>query len=113
MPSKEMFDTPAYARAIASAYVGPRPTTVSTRPPAVTTSSPRMAVPAWRAAHRAPPLLGPDRGSVLPSDRRTGSPAMRAPRPHVAQDETRSAAGPGPRRQRRRAGARDHPQSLE
>jgi len=34
----------AYARAIASAKSGPRPTTVSTRPPAVTKSLPRTAV---------------------------------------------------------------------
>ena len=46
MPSNEILATPAYARAIASAKSGPLPTTVSTRPPAVTSWPSRIAVPA-------------------------------------------------------------------
>src|SRR5262249_21745864 len=46
IPSKVIWSTPAYARAIASARVVPRPTTVSTRPPAVTRRSPWRLVPA-------------------------------------------------------------------
>src|SRR4029453_19609429 len=46
IPSNEICSTPAYARAIATARVLPRPTTVSTRPPAVTRLSSRRVVPA-------------------------------------------------------------------
>jgi len=46
IPSKDICSTPWYARAIASLKFDPRPTTVSTRPPAVTSSRPRRAVPA-------------------------------------------------------------------
>src|SRR5687767_15608522 len=43
MPSKETLATAAYARSMAAWYVSPRPTTVSTRPPAVSTCCARPA----------------------------------------------------------------------
>ena len=46
MPSNPMCDAAAYAVSIASRYVAPRPTTVSTRPPAVTVRPSCRAVPA-------------------------------------------------------------------
>ena len=46
IPPNEISATPVYARAIASEKSAPRPTTVRTRPPAVTSPPSRTAVPA-------------------------------------------------------------------
>src|SRR5690606_4419312 len=46
-PSKSTAATPAYAVRRAADRSAPVPTTASTRPPAVTRSSPTFAVPAW------------------------------------------------------------------
>jgi hypothetical protein len=99
MPSKLILVTPAYARSRAAAKSGPLPTTVSTRPPAVTMPPPRAAVPAWKtsvsgsAAASSRPAIG------LPVSNRSGyppdastTPAWRASRTRNDPDSTRPPA---------------------
>ena len=112
---------------IADSNVAPRPTTVSTRPPAVTIVPSRSAVPEWktvtsgerrrlrrgrrdrrpgrRPLRDIPPTPARRRRSLsrLKRDRRVVEPAGRAPQPDAARARRRSrAARPVPRDRRSR-----------
>src|SRR5262249_45409644 len=88
MPSNEICRTPSYARPIASPKLAPRPTTVSTRPPAVTSCPWSSPVPAWktetpsiRSAFATPWMGRPDSNdSGYPRDASTTPTALSADR---------------------------------